>query len=381
MSQNTNRIISKPFPPVKPDKPYDVAVVMGRFQIAHLGHGTLFSEAEKLSDNIIVLIGSANRSPDFENPFDVVTRQKMLYGFLAKKNTMLFRHIDFVHMDDFWYSDDMWKLEVQRKVGERISYLQGLLRGWEDKPTPAKVCLVGNMKSDTNYLDWFPMWDKKIVETSRPDLSATPLRRIFFGGEMEDLRPFVTPECFQVLEDFKTLDNAEYSRLKEEFLENEKYIESWSQSPYPPMFVTVDSVVIKNGHVLMIERKDSPGKGLFAIPGGFVEQGERLKDAALRELNEETNIDVPPAILRNAQRGPFVFDHPRRSRRGRVITNVYSYKLDGRDTKPGLPKVVAGSDAKSYKWMSFAEIFNSPRKIFEDHLDIIQRVISSPDNT
>lgn len=53
-------------------------------------------------------------------------------------------------------------------------------------------------------------------------------------------------------------------------------------------FVTVDSIVLKSGHVLLVRRKSAPGKNLFAFPGGYLQQNESLVDCAIRELREET---------------------------------------------------------------------------------------------
>lgn len=64
-------------------------------------------------------------------------------------------------------------------------------------------------------------------------------------------------------------------------------------APYPPILVTVDTVLVLNECVLMVERKGYPGKGLMAVPGGFVEKNERLLDSCLRELREETCLNIP----------------------------------------------------------------------------------------
>ncbi len=68
------------------------------------------------------------------------------------------------------------------------------------------------------------------------------------------------------------------------------------------MFVTADAVTIQSGHVLLVRRGQQPGKGQLAIPGGYVNQNERIRTAAVRELKEETAIkdgkgEIPPAML------------------------------------------------------------------------------------
>ncbi len=113
------------------------------------------------------------------------------------------------------------------------------------------------------------------------------------------------------------------------------------RAPYPPVFVTVDALLRCQGRVLLIRRGHAPGKGLWALPGGFVEPNDTLWQSCLRELQEETHCTLPEERLRAALRGQQVFDHPQRSLRGRVITQAYFIDL-GNDT---LPEVLGGDDA------------------------------------
>ena len=77
--------------------------------------------------------------------------------------------------------------------------------------------------------------------------------------------------------------------------------------------MTVDCVVKCPDNVLLIRRGQAPGKGLLAVPGGFLEQRETTLQAALRELDEETHLALPPATLRACLRATDVFDQPDRS--------------------------------------------------------------------
>jgi bifunctional NMN adenylyltransferase/nudix hydrolase len=144
-----------------------------------------------------------------------------------------------------------------------------------------------------------------------------------------------------------------------------KYKAAWATAPFPPTFVTADVVCVCSGHVLLITRGDS---GEYALPGGFIKQNERVQDAALRELKEETGIRVDKIILESSIIESRVFDFPDRSERGRTITHGFYIKLkDGR-----LPEVRGNDDAASAFWMPIAEVFRNERKFFEDHASIIQ---------
>jgi len=162
----------------------------------------------------------------------------------------------------------------------------------------------------------------------------------------------------------------DFKRLRDEFDFLAKYRERWSDAPYAPTFLTVDAVVVQSGHVLLVERKARPGMGQWALPGGFVDPAETLKEAMLRELKEETNIKVPVPVLSGSIAGQGVFDDPYRSTRGRTVTHAFYIHL-----KPdsSLPKVRGGDDARKAFWVPLATL--DPKLMYEDHYFIIQRLV------
>jgi bifunctional NMN adenylyltransferase/nudix hydrolase len=146
------------------------------------------------------------------------------------------------------------------------------------------------------------------------------------------------------------------------------YKKQFAGLAYAPIFVTSDAVVIQSGHVLMIKRRSEPGKGLWALPGGFVNanQDRSVKSAMLRELREETGIKVPRPVLDGSIQDNKVFDGIDRSARGRTITHAFKIVLpDG-----PLPKVKGLDDAEKAQWIPIAEV--SSEFCFEDHYEIIQ---------
>jgi bifunctional NMN adenylyltransferase/nudix hydrolase len=105
------------------------------------------------------------------------------------------------------------------------------------------------------------------------------------------------------------------------------------------------------------------------LPGGFVDQDERIRDAAIRELREETRLKVPAPVLAGSIRSSRVFDHPHRSLRGRTVTHAFLFELA--PTGEGLPKVKGSDDADKAKWVPLFEFSRMEDQLFEDHFYIV----------
>ena len=86
-----------------------------------------------------------------------------------------------------------------------------------------------------------------------------------------------------------------------------------------------------------------PGKGLLALPGGYLEQHETIDEGILRELREETRIDVSDTRLMACAGRRQNFDDPHRSARGRVLTTARVFKLPD---EPKFPRVRGSDDAR-----------------------------------
>jgi 8-oxo-dGTP diphosphatase len=120
--------------------------------------------------------------------------------------------------------------------------------------------------------------------------------------------------------------------------EERAFLASYDPSAYPPVAVTVDVVIltIVDGQlsVLLVRRGGHPHRGRWAVPGGFVEAGEKLDEAARRELQEETGIDAGVHIEQLAAYGD-----PGRDPRMRVVSVAYVAMV------PDVTGPQAGSDA------------------------------------
>lgn len=132
---------------------------------------------------------------------------------------------------------------------------------------------------------------------------------------------------------------------------------------YPRPMVTVDVVLFSRDRkrVLLIKRDREPFKGRWALPGGFIGIKEELKDAAARELEEETG--VAGVELRQVH----AFDTLGRDPRGRVITVAYSGVVDLESVE-----VRAASDAREARWF---DMNNLPSLTF-DHGEIVKKAFA-----
>lgn len=347
-------------------KKYDYAVYIGRFQPLHNGHVENILNALEIADKVIILVGSAFAARNIRNPFTFDERKKTIRDLIFStfssrqfytedaKERVIVKPIR-----DFLYNDQDWIAEVQGVVYDVIDKYD------ED----VKVALVGAKKDATTfYLEMFPQWE--FVATDEVvNHAATTIRDKYFTYDI-DYRFLDCPEATkEFLQEFKATD--EYKRLADEHKFIKDYRSSFTALPYPPTFVTTDAVVLCNGHVLLVKRKANPGKGLWALPGGFIQQEERIEDCTIRELKEETRIELHKNVIRGSFVTNKVFDAPGRSLRGRTITHASLFVLRQTD----LPKVKGSDDAEKAKWFPYVEFYDMEDKLYEDHFHIIKHFI------
>lgn len=350
---------------------YDYLAFIGRFQPFHLGHRHVISTALGKARHVVVLVGSPNVARSVRNPFSFEERAAMIRAVFPEETAS--GRLSVTTVDDFAYNDSAWIAAVQRAVTravlEHANPKNAALHGIAD----FKVGLVGYSRDhSSSYLKSFPEWDLVEIEAPYGTFAATDIRNDYFRRAPILPRDTCPPEVVAQLEAFRL--KPEFAWLVAEAEWVQAYKKSWERAPYAPTFVTVDCVVEQSGHVLLVRRRDAPGKGLLALPGGFVGAGERLRDAAIRELREETKIadqkgPIPPAMLASfiEDRATRVFDAPDRSERGRTITHAFLIRCP--DRRP-LFKVKGGDDAEHAEWYRLGDL--NPRDFFEDHWFILQ---------
>lgn len=336
---------------------YNTAVFIGRFQPFHVGHKQVVQQALKLAHQLIIVVGSSNAPRTSKNPFTFEERQHMINLSLDPQDIS---RISIVAVEDHLYSDQRWITQIQNVV-DRIA---------NPHNAETKIAIVGYQKDESSYyLSKFPQWDYMEIDNYYENrIDATQIRELWYQYD-HSVGPYLHSVLTKAVHDL--LSTRPYLAIKRDLkLEHEflvKHKAMWANSPYPVIFSTVDSVVIQSGHVLMVERKAQPGKGLWALPGGYLNINETIEDGMIRELREETRLKVPEPVLRGSIKSSKVFDAPNRSLRGRIVTNAFLIMLPNGE----LPKVRGSDDAAKAKWIPLSTIAKMRDQIFEDHASII----------
>ena len=130
---------------------------------------------------------------------------------------------------------------------------------------------------------------------------------------------------------------------------------------HPRPALTADMLVLAGAGddraVLMIRRVGEPFGGMLALPGGFVDVGETVEQAAVRELREETGVAVEADDLRLAG----VYSQPGRDPRGWTVSVLFRADAGGR------PDARHGDDAAAVEWVSVADALAHPTWFAFDH--------------
>ena len=332
----------------------NVGIYIGRFQPLHIGHITIMAYMQKKYDHIIVLVGSANQRASIKNPFSFEQRKQWLeqsfFDLVDDANSS--QKISVLPLNDYRYNEKKWETGLVAQVASVTTDMDD-------------VTLVGHEKDDSSYyLKSFPQWTYDSVAQSIK-ISATPIRTAWFEDRLADYAKFLPPYVQQYLSikqpDYKDTF-AEYA-----YLEAEK--QKFANYPYPETLklCCADAVLVCNDAILLIKRGDVIGKGSWALPGGYVNCGERFADGAMRELYEETQIDAKPEQIKLIN--SHMFDDPKRTFGFDRMTVGHYYTFKG-----NCPAVKGADDAAEAKWVKLSHIKNM--KMFDDHADIIDHFLN-----
>lgn len=335
---------------------YSLAVFIGRFQPFHLGHQNIVDEGLAIAEKIVILIGSSFEPRSLRNPWFYDEREAMIRACYTPEEN---KRIICEPIIDIRYNDALWLSQVQKAV-------------YEHQATDTdKITLIGRQSKGAGYYtSLFPQWDHNAVE-HEDTMCGTDIREhLFSGGDVAGLKNDLPNELIPSMNQFIASQPGKELIQEYEFIQ--KYKKGWENVPFAPTHVTVDAVVIQSGHVLLVKRGAQPGKGLYALPGGFIHHEETLLNAMVRKLKEETQLKVPAPVIAGSVKHQAVFDAPFRSARGRTITHAFHIELRSEES---LPKVKGGGETSNCFWMPLGQLDST--QMFEDHYFIIQKMLGT----
>ena len=352
-------------------KKVSVGVFIGRMQCPSLAHFGHIMKCLTDYDLAVVILGSAFRARNPDNPFTYEERRAMI---LAAVPDNLHHKLLFVGMRDY-YDDQKWLEVVYRKVDAVLA----------EKVADAEfdISLISYIKDHSGYYQrMFERWG--IVNHVQPryeedtPLNATALRQVFFSHASEKaVRPLLETKMPKDAVDYlfawKALNPMAYELLSDQTLYTAEYNKGHA---YPLKATTGDALfILNNEYVLIGIRGKLIGKGLYCIPGGHNEPHEGHIDTAIRELREETSIKLTPQYLKELITSVEWVDRPKRSSLCRIITCVVTFHYNGIE-----PNVKAGDDLAGLMWMSRKDILANEHKFHDDHFNLLCKALNIEPN-
>lgn len=320
------------------------AFVIMRAQPFHKGHAALIEAARQIEgvSLVCVMVGSANRPRSVRNPWTYAERSAAIMEAFQTEGTAVMT----VPVNDHKYSDVQWRAEV-RVIMDAI------------EPEGQRV-LVGHNKPGNDYLAWFP--DVEFLDVpavagvgESSEGCATDIRNNWMEHYPERIPAEVMEDMF-------------FFRKEAKLFRDYPFKETLN-------FNCADSIVECDGHIALIRRGGSPGKGQWAMPGGFKNADETFLDCAIRELREEVNIRVPEKVLRGSVVATRFFDAIDRG--NGIPRNTMAVHIRvARDPDGGLPRISPADDAMHCEWVPIYDAVNN-MAMFDDHQDIVCAMLAT----
>ena len=180
-------------------------------------------------------------------------------------------------------------------------------------------------------------------------------------GEIKEIEEATGEEILKSTRGGEQRGGSQLTDFAQELLEEfEELKDEHDKTTYKKPSLTVDGIIKKEGKILLIERKNPPFKGMYAIPGGFVEYGETVENAVIREIEEETGLKT------EIKRLVGVYSDPDRDPRGHTVSSVYHLNPFGGKLKEGSDAV----DARYFKIDNLPDLAFDHDKIIKDFLEL-----------
>ncbi|MCC6709612.1 MAG: NUDIX domain-containing protein [Gammaproteobacteria bacterium] len=320
----------------------DIAVVCARCQPPTRAHFAALAHAATLAPRVVLLMLNADDACSPANPFDNDMRLTLLRAALDDAVTVLM-------LRDRRYEPLRWAAAAEATL--RAVAGEGA------------VVVLGDVDNASTSLPLPDTWQRAESDVQLAAAEAAA-RGALFGDDQPAWARLTAMLPAPVLTALRTcMATPALRRIAEEARFLAEYRRAWQAAPYAPVFVTVDSVATWRDQVLLIERGQLPGRGQWALPGGFIDVDETIAASCLRELREETGVVLGEDAIGERR----VFDDPLRSQRGRTITHGFRFVLDA---LPAPPLAVGADDAVAAFWLPVREL--TPQRLFDDHYFILQ---------
>lgn len=330
-------------------KKYDLLINIGRFAPFHNGHQEVLNTAFSLAENVLVLIGSSGSGSTLRTPLSYEIRSEIIRSNFKDDN------LGILPLYDNLYNNTAWVNSVQVAVNSYIATLP-----YKEN---MKIGIIGHDKDEsTFYLNLFPQYELELVESACGGVNATGVRKLFYEGKVQKhelCTSVLSKSTCEILFSEEVLKIFSDLKMEYQFIKEQDAL--WKTSPYKPTFSTVDALVEHAGHILLNTRRAVPGNGKLSLPGGYVKDDHTTRRSCIYHLKEKTSIKIPEKVLMGSIKNSKIYDHPKRSERGRIITQCFHIELDGMQTQPKI--------SSKAEWVPISDI--KENLMFEDHYHII----------
>lgn len=191
------------------NKPYDIGVICGRFQIFHIGHESLVDTGLKLCDRMLILVGSSQECGTRRNPLNIATRIKMLREIYGDSPNIIIKGIADLSTED----------DISPEWGRY--FLDNVDRYIYKKP---ELMIYGN---DESRSKWFNSEDIKeitevIVNRGKIPISATEVRELMVKDDRREWQKWVNPKLHKMYDEIRTelMSVSFYVELKENLIQD-----------------------------------------------------------------------------------------------------------------------------------------------------------------
>ena len=323
-------------------KQYKYAIVSGSFNPFHIVHKELIHSAFELAEKVIICIEDHKIAASPSSPFSTEERIKMISSAFSKD---ILIDIKFIPLINHPYSDHKFMNQVTE-----------LLAQYNNNYT----CLLGHKSSAAKYLR--VLHQINLIEYKSSDsVSSNKIKELYFT--YDKYNRYLDERTFIYMEEFK--HSSKFKWLKDSWDEVRSHYEAWRGAPSNPVFMVANAVVVDERNcILLTKRQSKYGKGLYTLPGGYVNGGEKSFDVVNRSVRNLTGISFIEQDISTEK----TFDDPKRSLKGRVFAHTFCIKdgFTGKTTEL----------SNNAFWMPLNELTKQRDQFFEDNFEIIDSMIS-----